>query len=66
MDIIQQYADHQTALMRADSAHSAEQRRKQFAAASQIAGQISAFQRSLGAAAASAWNTAQRAAARQS
>lgn len=66
MDIIKQYADHQTALMRADSAHSAELRRKQFAVASQIAGQISAFQRSLGAAAADAWNIAHRTAARKS
>lgn len=66
MDIIAEYAAHQTALMRADGADSAAQRRQQFARASQIAGRISDFQQGLGAAAARAWSVAHFAAARQS
>jgi DNA-binding FrmR family transcriptional regulator len=63
MDIMKQYAAHQTALMRAQAAGSCADRRSQFAAASKIAGQISAFQRELGAAAACAWSMAEISAA---
>jgi len=66
MDINHEYAAHQAALMRAQGAGCADQRERQFAKASRIAGRISAFQRELGAAAASAWSTAQLLAARQS
>lgn len=59
MDIIKEYAAHQTALMRADEATSATDRQSQFADASRIAGRISAFQQELGAAAACAWSMAQ-------
>ncbi|WP_073975421.1 hypothetical protein [Erythrobacter donghaensis] len=63
MDINHEYAAHQSALMRASSAGSADQRRDQLAKASRIAGRISAFQHELGAAAACAWNAAHLAAA---
>lgn len=66
IDIIKEYAAHQTALMQAGDAVCADQRKVQFAAASQIAGRISAFQRGLGAAAACAWSMAQVSAAEQS
>lgn len=66
MDINHEYAAHQSALMRADGAASAEQRQRQFAAASRIAARISAFQHDLGAAASCAWSAAHLAAARQS
>ena len=66
MDINLEYAAHQAALMRAQDAGSADQRERQFATASHIAGRISAFQRELGAAAACAWSAAQLLAARQS
>lgn len=66
MDIIKQYAAHQTALMRAHAADTATGRRLQFAAAARIAGQISAFQRQLGAAAACAWSMAEVSAAARS
>lgn len=56
MDINFEYAAHQSALMCAASATSAELRRKHTATASRIAGQIGLFQRQLGAAAASAWS----------
>lgn len=60
MDINHEYAAHQSALMRASSAPSADQRHDQLAKASRIAGRISAFQRELGAAAACAWGVAHR------
>lgn len=66
MDINFEYAAHQSALMRAGDAGSAEQRKHQFAKASHIAGRISAFQLGLGAAAACAWNAARLTAAAQS
>ncbi|MBA4050826.1 MAG: hypothetical protein C0472_02875 [Erythrobacter sp.] len=58
MDINHEYAAHQSALMQASSAASADQRQQQLAKASRIAGRISAFQRELGAAAACAWGVA--------
>ena len=58
MDINHEYAAHQSALMRASSAGSADQRQHQLAKASRIAGRIGAFQHELGAAAACAWNAA--------
>ena len=64
MDINLEYAAHQSALMRANSAGSPDQRQQQLAAASRIAVRISAFQHELGAAAAGAWSAAHRAAAR--
>ena len=63
MDINHEYAAHQSALMWASSARSAEQRRDHLAAASRSAGRIGAFQRELVAAAACAWNAAHLAAA---
>lgn len=63
MDINHEYAAHQSALMQASSAASADQRHDQLAKASRIAGRISAFQHELGAAAACAWNAAHLAAA---
>lgn len=63
MDINHEYAAHQSALMRASSALSSDQRQHQLAKASRIAGRISAFQHELGAAAACAWNAAHLAAA---
>ncbi|MBU7578936.1 MAG: hypothetical protein KAF27_00465 [Porphyrobacter sp.] len=60
MDIMKEYAAHQTELMRAQRPGiSAQAQQSHFAAASRIAGQISAFQRGLGAAAACAWSMAQ-------
>jgi hypothetical protein len=58
MDINHEYAAHQSALMLASSAASADQRHDQLTKASRIAGRISAFQRELGAAAACAWSVA--------
>jgi hypothetical protein len=66
MDINHEYAAHQSALMRAEGAQCAEQRKNQFAKASHIAGRISAFQLGLGAAAACAWSAARLTAAEQS
>jgi hypothetical protein len=66
LDINLEYAAHQSALMRATSAAGADQRKHQFAKASDIAGRISAFQLELGAAAACAWSAAHLAAAAQS
>lgn len=59
MDLNREYATHQHTLMRADNACCTDNRRDNFAQASLIAGQISAFQRELGAAAACAWSMAQ-------
>lgn len=56
MDINQEYAAHQSALMRAESSICGDQRKRQFAQAALIAGRISAFQLGLGAAAACAWS----------
>lgn len=58
MDINHEYAAHQAALMRAADTACPDQRDRQLARATHIAGRISAFQRELGAAAACAWNTA--------
>jgi hypothetical protein len=66
MDINHEYAAHQSALMQADDAACADQRRRRFAEASRIAGRISAFQFELGAAAACAWSAAHLDAAEQS
>jgi hypothetical protein len=66
MDINHEYAAHQSALMLAKDAECADQRQRQFAKASRIAGRISAFQRELGAAAACAWSAAHLSAAEQS
>ncbi|MDC8753122.1 hypothetical protein OIK40_00520 [Erythrobacter sp. sf7] len=66
MDINHEYAAHQSALMRAEVAEHQDQRKRQFAKASDIAGRISAFQLELGAAAACAWSAARLAAAEQS
>lgn len=66
MDINHEYAAHQSALMRADGAASADQRKHHFAKASHIAGRISAFQLGLGAAAACAWSAAHLVASQQS
>lgn len=66
MDINHEYAAHQSALMQADDARCDDQRKRQFAKASRIAGRISAFQLELGAAAARAWSAAHLAAAEQS
>lgn len=66
MDINHQYAAHQSALMQAEGAQCADQRKAQFAKASRIAGRISAFQLELGAAAACAWSAAHLVAAEQS
>lgn len=64
MDIMKEYAAHQTELMQAQRAGiTAQDRQSHFATASQIAGQISAFQRGLGAAASCAWSMAQVSAA---
>ena len=65
MDINHEYAAHQSALMRAEGAESADQRKHQFGKASRIAGRISAFQLELGAAPACAWSAAHLAAAKQ-
>lgn len=59
MDLNQEYAAHQQALMHAASAGSHDERLGHQAAASSIAERISAFQRGLGAAAACAWSMAQ-------
>lgn len=59
MDLNQEYAAHQHAMMRADCAASDDERVTQLNQASSIAGRISAFQRELGAAAACAWSMAQ-------
>ena len=59
MDLNQEYADHQHAVMRASSAASDDERVAQLNRASFIAGRISAFQREIGAAAACAWTLAQ-------
>lgn len=65
MDLIKEYAAHQTALFDAEAATCKDDRREHFATASQIAGRISAFQIGLGAAAACAWSVAQFSAAQQ-
>lgn len=56
MDINQEYAAHQHALMRAENSISEVGRTAHLAQALAIAGRISAFQRGLGAAAACAWS----------
>ena len=66
MDINHEYAAHQSALMQADCADSVDQRKRQLARASHIAGRISLFQLGLGAAAACAWSAAHLAAAEKS
>jgi hypothetical protein len=59
LDINKEYAAHQRALMRADHSACKDDRRAHLAQASSIAGRISAVQRKLGAAAASAWSMTQ-------
>ena len=59
MDLNQQYAEHQRALMGADGAANDDDRIARLAQASNIAGRISVFQHGLGAAAACAWSKAQ-------
>lgn len=59
MDLNHQYAQHQRALMGADSAANDDDRLAKLAKASHIAGRISEFQHGLGAAAACAWSKAQ-------
>lgn len=59
MDLNYHYAAHQRALMGADLAANDDDRMAKLAAASHIAGRISAFQHGLGAAAACAWSKAQ-------
>ena len=59
MDLNQQYAEHQRALMGADGAANDDDRWENLAKASRIAGRISDFQHGLGAAAACAWSNAQ-------
>ena len=59
MDLNHQYAQHQKALMSADSAANDEDRHAKLVKASSIAGRISEFQHGLGAAAACAWSKAQ-------
>lgn len=65
MDINKEYAAHQQSLMRAEQSISNHVRKAHLARASAIAGQISAFQRELGAAAACAWSMAQVSALRR-
>ena len=59
MDTDVDYAAHPHALMRADNSVCNGDRRAHVAPASSIAGQISTFQRELGAAAACAWSMTQ-------
>lgn len=59
MDLNLEYAAHQHAVMRADSATSKGERAAQLTRASSIATRIGAFQRELGAAAACAWSATQ-------
>ena len=59
MDLNQQYARHQRALMGAVGAADVDDRIAKLAQASLIAGRISEFQHGLGAAAACAWSKAQ-------
>lgn len=51
MDLNEEYAAHQRAVMRADRAGSPDERVAQLVCASSIAGRINAFQRQQGAAA---------------
>lgn len=59
MDLNQEYAAHQQALIRAERATTDDERRTHNAHASIIASKIGAFQQKLGAAAACAWSKAQ-------
>lgn len=59
MDLNHQYAQHQRALMGAESAANDDDRLAKLVEASHIAGRISEFQHGLGAAAACAWSKAQ-------
>ena len=65
MDLNQEYAAHQLALIAVDDAANDDERGATLAKATQIAGRIGSFQHGLGAAAACAWSKAQ-CAARQS
>lgn len=56
MDLNQKYADHQRAMMRASSAPDRQAREDHLDDALDIAGQIGAYQRKLGAAASCAWS----------
>ena len=57
MDLNRLYSDHQILLMQADRAPSEGLRRMHSVAASHLAGRIGCMQRTLGATAASAWET---------
>lgn len=59
MDLNREYAAHQRALMRAGDVLSDRDRLARLEKASGIAGRISVYQHSLGAAAACAWSNAQ-------
>ena len=59
MDLNQEYAAHQEALMRADMAEKQADKRHHLADAKRIAARISVFQLKLGAAASCAWSMAQ-------
>lgn len=59
MDLNRKYAEHQKAVMRADSADG-RARDAQLDLASGIAGQIGDYQRKLGAAASCAWSAVKR------
>lgn len=56
MDLNQKYADHQRAVMRASAAPDSLARDNHLSDAFDIAGQIGAYQRKLGAAASCAWS----------
>tara|TARA_B100000678_G_scaffold278572_1_gene273446 strand:- start:285 stop:521 length:237 start_codon:yes stop_codon:yes gene_type:complete len=58
MDLNQEYAAHQLALIAVDDATDDDQRNATLAKASRIAGRIGSFQHGLGAAAACAWSIA--------
>ena len=62
MDLNQEYAAHQLALIAVDDAANDDERSATLAKATQIAGRIGSFQHGLGAAAACAWSKAQCAA----
>ncbi len=66
MNINEEYAAHQTALMRGEASSCPKARSLEFGTAALIAGRISAFQAGLGAAAACAWSVAQFSAAERS
>ena len=60
MDLNRKYSDHQKAVMRATEASNEMSRDGHLGDASDIAGQIGDYQRTLGAAASCAWSTVKR------